>query len=106
MATPVFATLILIYDGLAYIYPVSEISVPKWIIRTQSPQQLDDHEGQYNSQVPIVQVQPVAIFEFSSFADRSNNCSGCFRASTFNFGNPLTSFRLSENSINFVIKKV
>lgn len=47
-----------------------------------------------------------AIFEFSSFADRSNNCSSCFRANTFNFGNPLTSFRLSENSINFFIKKV
>ncbi|SUC78191.1 Uncharacterised protein [Providencia stuartii] len=29
---------------------------PKWVIRTQSPQQLDGHEGQYNNQVPIVQV--------------------------------------------------
>ena len=41
---------------VAYIYPASEKPVPKWVILTQSPQQLDGHEGQYNSQVPSVQV--------------------------------------------------
>lgn len=38
--------------------------MPKWVIRTQSPQQLDGLEGQYKNQVPIVQVQPVTIFQY------------------------------------------
>lgn len=37
--------------------------MPKWVIRTQSPQQLDGLEGQYNNQVPIVLVQPVTIHD-------------------------------------------
>ena len=40
--------------------------MPKWVIRTQSPQQLDGLEGQYKNQVPIVQVQPVTIFQYSA----------------------------------------
>ncbi len=48
----------------------------------------------------------VVIFEFSSFANRSNNRSSCFRANTFNLDNLLTGLGLSKNSINFFIKKV
>lgn len=40
--------------------------MPKWIIRTQSPQQLDGLEDLYKNQVPIVQVQPVTIFQYSA----------------------------------------
>ena len=40
--------------------------MPKWVIRTQSPQQLDGPEGLYKNQVPIVQVQPVTIFQYSA----------------------------------------
>lgn len=40
--------------------------MPKWVIRTQSPQQLDGLEGLYKNQVPIVQVQPVTIFQYSA----------------------------------------
>ncbi|EAB4961835.1 hypothetical protein EG494_23535 [Salmonella enterica] len=32
------------------------------VIRTQSPQQLDDLKSQYKNHVPIVQVQPVTIY--------------------------------------------
>lgn len=66
---------------VAYIYPASGKPVPKWVIRTQSPQQLDGHEGQYNSQVPIVQVQPVAIFQyFATFKGMLLHCRSvlCF----------------------------
>lgn len=51
---------------VAYIYPASGIPVPKWVIRTQLPQQLDGLEGQYKNQVPIMQVQPVTIFQYSA----------------------------------------
>ncbi|MGE0972256.1 hypothetical protein ACQFN5_22910 [Klebsiella sp. WOUb02] len=40
--------------------------MPKWVIRTQSPQQLDGLKGQYKNQVPIVQVQPVAISQYAA----------------------------------------
>lgn len=40
--------------------------MPEWVIRTQSPQQLDSLEGLYKNQVPIVQVQPVTIFQYSA----------------------------------------
>ncbi len=55
-----------ISEATFYIYPASGKPVPKWVIRTQSPQQLDGHEGQYKKQVPIVQVQPVTIFHYSA----------------------------------------
>lgn len=56
---------------VAYIYPASGKSVPKWVIRTQSPQQLDGLWGQYKNQVPIVQVQPVIISQYTAtFAGR------------------------------------
>ena len=40
--------------------------MPKWGIRTQSPQQLDGLESLYKNQIPIVQVQPVTIFQYSA----------------------------------------
>lgn len=40
--------------------------MPKWVIRTQSPQQLDGLLGQYKNQVPIVQVQPVTISQYAA----------------------------------------
>ncbi len=40
--------------------------MPKWVIRTQSPQQLDGLEGLYKNQVQIVQVQPATIFQYSA----------------------------------------
>lgn len=36
--------------------------VPKWEIRTQSPQHLDGLRDLYKNQVPTVQEQPVTIF--------------------------------------------
>lgn len=52
--------------------------MPKWVIRTQSPQQLDGLRGQYNNQVPIVQVQPATIYQYPA----TFNFSG--RILTFN----------------------
>jgi hypothetical protein len=45
--------------------------VPKWEIRTQSPQHLDGLWDQYKNQVPTVQVQPVTISQYAAtFAGR------------------------------------
>jgi len=53
------------------IYPASGKPVPKWVIRTQSPQQLDGFKGQYKNQAPIVQRQPVTIYQYTAtFAGR------------------------------------
>ncbi|SBI73159.1 ORF1 ISSen4 [Klebsiella quasipneumoniae] len=38
---PPFCKYCIWFWVLAYIYPASGKSVPKWVIRTQSPQQLD-----------------------------------------------------------------
>lgn len=40
--------------------------MPKWEIRTQSPQHLDGLRDQYKNQVPTVQVQPVTIFQYDA----------------------------------------
>ena len=62
---------------VAYIYPASEKPVPKWVIRTQSPQQLDGLKGQYKNQVSIVQGQPVTISQYTAtFAGRSLTSDG------------------------------
>lgn len=64
---------------VAYIYPASAIPVPRWVIRTPSPQQLDGLEGQYKNQVPIVQVQPVTLFQYSAtFEVSSFHCWSIF----------------------------
>ena len=51
---------------VAYLNPASGKPVPKWVIRTQSPQQLDGLGGQYNSQIPIVLVQTATIFQYTA----------------------------------------
>ncbi|SXD06996.1 ORF1 ISSen4 [Klebsiella quasipneumoniae] len=40
---PPFCKYCIWFWVVAYIYPASGKSVPKWVIRTQSPQQLDGH---------------------------------------------------------------